>query len=219
MGILTTRPTLQRDSLFARTSKSWPTRYPRTSTASTRAGSKTTAEVPHSSSKATAEPPPSTRPRTSQGLQADAGLLPQHLKQLKASSAPAAVDTSNSANAATQAAAAATLNALRGGHFAFCVHPQKEHTDIGHNVELQQMQIDETQLTIKGLPETITARILAATETVDTLEHLIEEQKQDLQGPRPLRRRRERRQSRNRGAGLKRFRQLTALVPMTAPHC
>ena len=48
------------------------------------------------------------------------------------------------------------LNALKGGHFAFCVHPQKEHTDIGHNVELQQMQIDETQLTIKGLLETIT---------------------------------------------------------------
>jgi hypothetical protein len=48
------------------------------------------------------------------------------------------------------------LNALKRGHFAFCVHPQKEHTDIEHNVELQQMQIDETQLTIKGLLETIT---------------------------------------------------------------
>jgi hypothetical protein len=82
-------------------------------------------------------------------------------------SAPAVVDTSNGAKAATQAAAAATLNALKGGHFAFCEHPQKEHTDIGHNVELQQMQIDETQLTIKGLLETITSRIIASTETVD----------------------------------------------------
>ena len=81
------------------------------------------------------------------------------------------------------------------------------------------MQIDETQLTIKGLLETITQRMIAATETVDTLEHLIEEQRQDLQGPRPLRRRRERRQSRNRGAGLKRFKQLTALIRTTDPHC
>jgi hypothetical protein len=68
------------------------------------------------------------------------------------------------------------------------------------------MQIDETQLTIKGLLETINPRIIAATEMV---EHLIEEQRQDLQGPQPLRRRRERRQLRNRGAGQKRFRQLT----------
>jgi hypothetical protein len=162
MGTPTIRPTLQQDSFFARTSKNWPARYPRTSPASTRASSKATAEVPPQVPRPRRRSPlqqGAHRPRQrrckprrrlhlqeqrhtqvvrsiSRGPQADAGLLPQHPKQLKATSAPAAVDTSNGTNAAAQAAAAATSNALKGGHFAFCVHPQKEHTYIGHNVEL-----------------------------------------------------------------------------------